>query len=171
MNRLACSFTSVHDREAVMYLDLLATFFLMYYPVWGWCHWPKGQIYVQFVANRILKDFSERTVPVQLVPVCLVAEGYSIPNAGLYICLCGMYEVPVNQFLQPVKVTLKSSSPASQPLLRGLVSSTNLLSVLYSIIKVVIKDIKQYQPSIIASGIPIVTNKQLNFVLLSTNWD
>lgn len=79
-----------------------------------------------------------------------------------------MYEFCVCQFLQPVTVTLKRSSPASQPLLHGLVSSTNLLSVLCSIIQVVIKGIKHYQPSIIASGTPTVTNNQLDFVLLST---
>lgn len=99
--------------------------------VWGWYHWPKGQIYVQFVANRTPKDFSARAVLVQLTSVCLVAEGYSIPAAGFYICLCGMYEVPISQFLQPLKVILKRSSPASQPLLHGLVSSTNLLRVYF----------------------------------------
>lgn len=88
-----------------------------------------------------------------------------------------MYEVPVSQFLQCVKVEKQPpatsfeeqfSSISTTPSWFGIIHKF-AETVLYSIIQVVIKDIKQYQPSIIASGIPEVTNNQLDFVLLGTS--
>lgn len=132
--------------------------------MWGWYHWPKGQIYVQFVADGTPKDFFARAVLVQLAPVCLVAEGYFIPAAELYICSCGIYEVPVSNSSSLSRYFEKQLSSISTTLPWFGIVHRFAEGVLYSIIQVVIRDIKQYQPSI-ASGIPMVTKNQLDFVV------
>lgn len=74
--------------------------------------WHTAASYL-FAVNKDHRSFSVECLSTLLSLACCGAWGYSTPGAGLCICLCWIYEVPIGPLLQLATVTL-SSGPALQ---------------------------------------------------------